>query len=176
MFKRALAILEKAYYGEHAALGPVTEHLAECCIEQGNLEEAEPLLKKVLEIHQKTSRGERLDILHATRKLVHLYQKMKKWADAEALLKKAVQTADTPWGPVEDFLLDQAVTFQELGKDSEAEAAYKKAVDIYEQRCREEGLLEALRAYAGLLRKMGKNQEAEQMKTKADNLARLLAA
>lgn len=167
-YKQAQEILEKAYYPEHAAVGPVVEHLAECYIEQGKLEEAEPLLKKVLEIHQKTSRGERLDILSATRKLIHLYQKMGKYADAEAVLKKALTTSDTPWGPVEDFLFDQAVNCQEQGKDAEAETAYKKAISAYRQRCKIEGLIQSLRSYAGFLRKLDRKSEADQAEAAAD--------
>lgn len=161
--KGAQAVLEKALYPEHAKLAPVVEQLADCCLAQGRLDEAEPLLKKVLEIHQKTARADKYDTLQVTRKLVHLYQKSGKWSDAETTLKKAVQAADTPWGPVEDFLYDQAVTFQAQGKDAEAESAFRKAIDAYRQRRKEDGLAEAMKQYAALLRKLGKNDEAARL-------------
>jgi tetratricopeptide (TPR) repeat protein len=170
-FKKAQTMLEAAYYPEHAKVGPVVEHLAECYLAQGRLEEAEPLLKKALEIHQKTSRADRPDILHVTGRLIHLYEKTGKWTDAEALLKKAVTAADTPWGPVEDFLYDQAITFQELGKNEDAEKSFKRSVDAYRQRAKWRGLEQVLRAYADFLKKLGRTQESDQLVAEAESLA-----
>lgn len=169
--RKAQAMLEAAYYPEHAKVGPVVELLAECCLAQGALEEAEPLLKKALEIHQKTSRADRPDILHVTAKLIHLYEKTGKWADAETLLKKAVISADTPWGPVEDFLYDQAITFQELGKNDDADKSFKRSVDAYRQRAKWGGLVHALRAYAEFLQKVDRKDESDKLRAEAERLA-----
>lgn len=169
--KKAQAMLEAAYYPEHAKVGPAVELLADCCLAQGALEEAEPLLKKALEIHQKTSRADRPDILQVTAKLVHLYEKTGKWTDAETLLKKAVTSADTPWGPVEDFLYDQAITLQELGKNDDADKAFKRSIDAYRQRAKWSGLVHALRTYSEFLLKVDRKDESDKIRAEAERLA-----
>jgi len=160
-FKAALAILEKNFYPGHARHYPVLEHLGECLIARKEFAEAEPILKRALEISEKTMSGEHRAIFELIWKLTGVYQKLEKFSDAEALLAKGMKQLETPLGPIDEFRYQLAVVFASLGKDKEAEVAYRQAIEGLQRRSDYKRLADCLDSFAGFLQKSGQSSQAE---------------
>lgn len=160
-FKVALAILEKNFYPAHARHYPVLEHLGECLIARQEYAEAEPILKRALEISEKTVSGEHRAIFELIWKLSGIYQKLEKFSDAETILAKGMKQLETPLGPIDEFRYQLAVISASQGKDKEAEAAYRQAIEGLHRRRDYKRLADCLDSFAGFLQKQGQASQAE---------------
>jgi tetratricopeptide (TPR) repeat protein len=170
LFKRAMPILEKAYYADHYSIAPVASHLGHCYVSLNNLEQAEAMHKRAVDIYQKTLVGDHHDIMESTRNLAEVQRKMGKHAEAEALLKKAMKVVDSPLGPVDEFLFDLAVIYQDQNKVSDAETTYKQAILAFEQRNKPHRLATCLESYASFLRSQDRAAESEALEKRAKHL------
>jgi tetratricopeptide (TPR) repeat protein len=160
-FKAALTILEKNFYPGHARHYPVLEHLGNCLIGRQEYAEAEPILKRALEISEKTVSGEHRAIYEVIWKLTIVYQKLEKYSDAEALLAKGMKQLETPLGPIDEFRYQLAEISAALGKDKEAETAYKQAIEGLHKRRDYKRLADCLDSFAGFLQKAGQPSQSE---------------
>jgi tetratricopeptide (TPR) repeat protein len=160
-FKDALAILEKNFYPGHARHYPVLEHLGDCLIARQEYAEAEPILKRALEISEKTVSGEHRAIFELIWKLTGVYHKLEKYGDAEVLLAKGMKNLETPLGPIDEFRYQMAVISAAMGKDQEADTAYRQAIEGLHKRRDYKRLADCLDSFAGFLQKVGKGGESE---------------
>jgi tetratricopeptide (TPR) repeat protein len=121
----------------------------------------------LLDIVEKTMSGDHRYNFTTMHKLAYVYRRLAKYAEAEKILLKALKTIDTPLGPAEEFRLDLAFVYQELGKNDEAESNFKQAVYGFEQRKNYLRMADSLETYAAFLTKLGKGAQAK----KASQLA-----
>jgi tetratricopeptide (TPR) repeat protein len=170
--KKSLEVLEKAYYPGHAALAPVLDDLCDVYLKQQKYAEAEPVLTRLLEVVDKTMSGDHRYVFDSLHRLAFVQRKLGKHAEAEKLLVKALKTIDTPLGPVEEFRLDLALVYQELGKNDEAETNFKQSIVGFEQRKNLPRLADALFVYSSFLRSQGRNELAK----KAEELSQKVHA
>src|SRR5262245_24008171 len=88
LFKRTLAIKEKALGPDHAELVDVAINLADLYQKQGRFPEAEPLLRRVLTIQEKTFGPNHADVAVALLALAEVYRKQGRESEAELLLQR----------------------------------------------------------------------------------------
>lgn len=167
---KAVSILEKAYYGGHAKLAPALDDIADAYTAQNKFTEAEPVLVRLLDIVDKTMNGDHRYNFTTMHKLAYVYRELNKLPDAEKILLKALKTIDTPLGPAEEFKLDLALLYMQQDKNAEAETNFKAAIYGFEQRKNYARLAEALDAYAGLLRKLNRSDEAAKTTSLAEQV------
>ena len=73
MFRRALAIYEKAAGPEHPAVATVLNNLGQVAKVQGRTAEAEPLIKRSLAIREKVLGPDHPDVARSLNNLAELY-------------------------------------------------------------------------------------------------------
>ena len=89
LFKRSLAIREKALGPDHPDVGTSLNNLAVLYQSQGRYADAEPLLKRSLAIAEKALGPDHPDVGTSLNNLAGLYQSQGRYADAEPLLSAA---------------------------------------------------------------------------------------
>jgi tetratricopeptide (TPR) repeat protein len=134
LYKRALAIDEKALGKDHPDVATALNNLAALYDAQGKYAEAEPLFKRALAIVEKQLGPEHPDVAQSLNNLAGLYQAQGKYAEAEPLFKRALAIrekalpSDHP--DIAQSLNNLAGLYDAQGKYSSAEPLFKRAVDI----------------------------------------------
>ena len=95
LFKRALAIYEKAAGPEHPAVATLLNNLGQVDKVQGRYAEAEPLIKRSLAIREKVLGRDHPDVARSLNNLADLYERQGRYADAEPLYQRAVAIRET---------------------------------------------------------------------------------
>jgi len=102
--------------------------------DSGRYVEAEPLLKRALEIREKTMGKDHPDTATSLNNLAGLYRAQGKYAEAEPFLKRALDIHEKALGkdhPLTATSLNNlAALYDSQGKYAEAEPLYKRALDI----------------------------------------------
>ena len=88
MFKRALAIYEKAAGPEHPAVATLLNNIGQVDKVQGRYAEAEPLIKRSLMIREKVLGRDHPDVARSLNNLADL-RTAGRYADAEPLYQRA---------------------------------------------------------------------------------------
>jgi len=137
LYKRALAIFEKARGTSQDLLAETLYNLANVYIHQGKYADAENLYKRALAIYEKvpgTSQGVMANVLSS---LGLVYDKQGKYADADGLYKRALAIREKMLGTdhpdVANILNNLAAVYVAQGKYADAEGAYKRVLAIYEK-------------------------------------------
>ena len=99
VYKRALALREKALGLEHPSVGTSLNNLAELYRLQGRLAEAEPLYKRDLAILEKTVGSHHQDVATSLNNLGLLLQKQQRVAEAETSFSRALTIKEKALGP-----------------------------------------------------------------------------
>ena len=99
LYKRALAIREKALGPDHPDVGTSLNNLAELYRAQGRYAEAEPLYKRALAIREKALGPDHPDVGTALNNLAELYRAQGRYAEAEPLFKRALAIREKALGP-----------------------------------------------------------------------------
>ena len=99
LYKRALAIEEKALGPEHPDIATSLNNLALLYQVQGRYAEAEPLYKRALAIGEKALGPEHPDVATSLNNLAELYQAQGRYAEAEPLYKRALAIGEKALGP-----------------------------------------------------------------------------
>ena len=89
LFKRVLAMYEKALGPDHPGVATALNNLAVLYQEQGRAAEAEPLAKRALAMREKAFGPDHPQLLNAIHNLAELYRTLGRNAEAEALTKRA---------------------------------------------------------------------------------------
>jgi tetratricopeptide (TPR) repeat protein len=161
-FQESEQILQKAYYAGHACLAPVLENEVDCLNEQEKYSEAEPIMKRALDINEKTLAGDHRVVLESLRKLALIYRHLARPAEAITLLNKALKPLEpSPLGPTEEFRYELALNYIDENKSDQATDQLMQAIGGFKQRLNFARLEDCFRTLSQVLLKAGKKSEAE---------------
>jgi tetratricopeptide (TPR) repeat protein/CHAT domain-containing protein len=137
LYKRALALREKAFGPDHPEVGQALNNLAELYRAQGRFAEAEPLYKRALAIDEKALGPNHPDVGTDLNNVALLYDAQGRFADAEPLFKRALAIREKALGPyhpdVGQALNNLAEAYRVHGRYAEAEPLYQRALAIDEK-------------------------------------------
>src|SRR4029077_18056393 len=124
LFRRALAIYEKAAGPEHPAAATVLNNLGQVVKSEGRTADAEPLIKRSLAIREKVLGRDHPDVARSLNNLADLYQREQRYADAEPLFKRALSIREQAVGADHPETLalvnNLASLYQEQGRIGDA--------------------------------------------------------
>ena len=127
MYKRALAIEEKALGPDHPDVAVALNNLADLYQAQGRYADAEPLYKRALAIREKTLGPDHPDVAISLNNLAELYRAQGRYADAEPLYKRALAIREKTLGPDHP---DVAVSLNSLANLYRTQGRYSDAIPI----------------------------------------------
>lgn len=137
LYKRALAIHEKAFGEEHPVVAIDLANLASFYSSRNKYDEAEPLIRQALAIGEKTLGPDHPMVAELLGNLAQLYFLQGRRADAEALYQRDLTILEKAFGPEDTRvadLLDVLATFYDIeGGYAEAESLKKQSVAIDEK-------------------------------------------
>jgi CHAT domain-containing protein/Flp pilus assembly protein TadD len=167
LFKRALAIREKALGPDHPDIATSLNNLAGLYRQQGRYADAEPLFKRSLAIYEKALGPDHPDVATALGNLALLYNNQGRYADAEPLYKRALAIDEKALGPdhpdVGTALNNLAALYDSQGRYADTEPLYKRSLAITEKTLGPDhpDVAILLNNLAGLYRQQGRYADAE---------------
>ena len=124
LYKRSLAIREKALGKDHPHVAASLNNLAGLYQAQGKYVEAEALYERSLAIREKALGKDHPDVATSLNNLAGLYQAQGKYAEAEPLYKRSLAILEKALGKdhpdVATVLENLAVLYEKIGKEDEA--------------------------------------------------------
>ena len=99
LYKRSLAIREKALGPDHPDVASSLNNLAWLYQRQGRYADAEPLYKRSLAIREKALGPDHPDVAYSLSNLCVAYQQQGRYADAEPLYKRSLAIREKALGP-----------------------------------------------------------------------------
>ena len=137
LYKRALAIYEKALGPDHPHVATSLNNLAGLYVNQGRYDAAEPLFKRALAISEKALGPDHPDVATSLNNLALLYRNQGRYDAAEPLYKRALAIYEKALGPdhphVATSLNNLAGLYKNQGRYDAAEPLYKRTLAIYEK-------------------------------------------
>jgi CHAT domain-containing protein/tetratricopeptide (TPR) repeat protein len=137
LYRRALAIYEKAGRSEPQGLAITLDNLAEFYVAQRRYTEAEPLKKRSLAIREKALGPEHPSVAVGLQNLAALYAEQGRYGEAEPLHRRSLAIREKALGPEHPdvaFSLDElAGLYAEQGRYGEAEPLYRRSLTIREK-------------------------------------------
>jgi len=167
LYKRALAIYEKALPEGHPDIVISLANLAAFYQGQGRLSEAEPLYKRALTIREKALPEGHPDIAASLNNLASLYYNQGQLSEAEPLYKRALKIREKALPKdhpdIAQTLNNLASLYQKEGRLSDAEPLFKRALAIREKALPEDhsDIAQSLNNLASLYQKQGRLSDAE---------------
>jgi tetratricopeptide (TPR) repeat protein len=167
LYKRALAIREKALRPGHPDVATSLNNLAEFYRAQGQYAQAEPLYKRSLAILEKTLGPEHPHVAASLSGLAEICCAQGNYVEAEPLYRRSLAIREKALGPDH---LDVATSLNKLaelycaqGKYAEAEPLYKRALAISEKALGPDhpDVAASLSDLAGLYHGQGQHAQAE---------------
>ena len=132
LFKRGLAVLEKANGPDDPEATVLMSNLADAYIHRHRYADAERLLKRAMAVTEKAYGPDHPDVAQALNNLAALYARQGRNADAERLFKRSVATIEKTLGPnhpdLADVLENLAGSLQGSGSLRRCQASHQ-AVD-----------------------------------------------
>jgi CHAT domain-containing protein/Tfp pilus assembly protein PilF len=137
LYKRSLAIMEKALGPEHPNVAQSLNNIAANYGAQGRYGEAEPLYKRSLAIKEKALGPNHPDVAQSLNNLALNYNAQGRYAEAEPLLKRSLAIYEKALGPehpnVATSLNNIALNYNAQGRYAEAEPLLKRSLAIWEK-------------------------------------------
>lgn len=137
LYRRSLAILEKALGPDHPNVGMSLNNLAALYKAQGRYAEAEPLNRRSLTIQEKARGPEHPDVAYPLNNLASLYERQGRYAEAEPLYRRSLAIFEKAVGSdhpnVGTTLGNLAGLYRVQGRYAEAEPLYRRALVIKEK-------------------------------------------
>ncbi len=134
LYKRALAIWEKALGPESPEVATSLNNVASLYQAQGKYADAEPLFTRSLAIAEKALGPEHPQVAASLNNLALLYKHQGRYADAEPLYKRSLAIWEKALGPehptVATALRNYAALLREVGRDAEADRLDARAESI----------------------------------------------
>jgi tetratricopeptide (TPR) repeat protein len=167
LYRRALAIREKALGPEHPETSTSLNNLAQLYQAMGDYIKAEPLLRRVLAIREKTLGPEHPLTATSFNNLAGLYDLMSDYPRAEALYRRALEIREKALGPehpgTATSLNNLAELYKAMDEFAKAEPLLQRALAIREKTFGAEHpeTATSLNNLAGLYRSMGDYAKAE---------------
>ena len=138
MYKRAIAIMEKAVGLDSAALAPELSNLAALYERQRRYVEAEPLFKRALALSEKSLGPNHPDVGKYLNNLGTLYERQDRHADSEPLFKRALAIYEKAVGPdhpaVATLVNNLGQVYKAEGREADAEPLIRRSLAIREAR------------------------------------------
>jgi len=181
LFKRSLAIYEKALGPEHPEVATSLNNRAELYRAQGRYGEAEPLYKRSIAIREKALGPEHPDVALSLNNLAALYGAQGHYREAEPLYKRSLAIYEKALGPehpnVARSLNNLAALYGAQGRHGETEPLYKRSLAIWEKALGPEHpeVALSLNNLAGLYQDQGRYGEALPFIRKATAIRRTRA-
>lgn len=170
------AVTELSEAGAHdKAYSEALNKLGNCYYMEGKFGEAESVFKKLVSLDEGLYGKNSIELASDVYSLLRPVRRLHRFLDAEPLIERVLGIRRSVLGEQDELVgnswLDLAVNSHRLGKLPEAENAYIRAIAIREQfREQQNKVALALRMYAGLLRELNRNEEAEVIERKLQNL------
>ena len=167
LYKRALAIREKALGPDNPDVSDSLDNLAAFYEAQGRFADAESLYKRALAIREKALGPDNLAVAGTLSKLAAFYEAQGRFADAKSLYKRALAIREKALGPdnpdVSDSLDNLAAFYEAQGRFADAKSLYKRALAIREKALGPENhaVAESLTNLAALYKAQNRYGEAE---------------
>jgi tetratricopeptide (TPR) repeat protein len=137
LFRRALAIREKALGPEHPDVATSLNNLAGLYDSQGQYAKAEPVYQRALAILEKALDPEHPDVATCLNNLAGLYDAQGQYAKAEPVYQRALAILEKVLGPehpdVAASLNNLALLYKTKGQYAKAEPVYQRALAILEK-------------------------------------------
>ncbi|HYK34833.1 tetratricopeptide repeat protein [Alloacidobacterium sp.] len=137
LFRRALAIDEKALGPDHPEVATVLNNLAELLHDRDDYDAAEPLYRRALAINERTLGPDNPTTAKAINNLALLLQDKGDLADAEPLYRRGLAIDEKALGPdnpiTASHLNNLASLLEAKGDLNAAEPLYRRALDIDEK-------------------------------------------
>jgi CHAT domain-containing protein len=137
LYKRSLAIREKALGPDHRDVAGSLDGLATLYWRQGRYTDAEPLLKRSLTIYENVLGPDHPHVAEVLNNLADLYQRQGRFADAEPLYKRSLAIREKALGPdhrdVAGSLDGLATLYDAQGRYTDAEPLLKRSLTIRER-------------------------------------------
>ena len=159
--------VDKAFAGQPETEAAVRLAIGDTYKELGLFQEAEPFIRRAVEIRRERLGTRHPDFLSAIDSLATLLHRQGKWTDAEAMFRENLETRRRELGTDHPDTLASieglAWSLQALGKDAESEALCREALERYRLRDRLEtrGALVVYDDLGQILQSRGKMPEAE---------------
>ena len=173
LYRRALAIHEKALGPEHPDTATSLNNLAGLYNSMGDYAKAEPLYRRALAIREKALGPEHPATATSLNNLAGLYRAMGDYAKAEPLYRRALAIREKALGPehpsTATSLNNLAELYKAMGDYAKAEPLYRRALAIREKALGPEhpSTATSLNNLAGLYRSMGDYAKAEPLYQRA---------
>lgn len=173
LYKRAIALMEKALGLETPLLSAELTNLAALYQRQGRFTEAEPLFKRALSVSEKGLSREHPDVGRALNNLATLYVKQERQAEAEPLFQRALaiyqKAAGSEHPAVATVLNNIGQVDRDLNRDADAEAPIKRSLAIREKVLRPDhpDVARSLNNLAGLYEHQRRYADAEPLYRRA---------
>jgi tetratricopeptide (TPR) repeat protein len=174
LYKRSLAIFEKALGPDHPDVAQALNNLAVIYVDQGRYADAEPLYKRSLAIIEKALGPNHPEVAQSLNNLAGLYEGQGRYADAETLLKRSLAIGEKALGPdhpdVATKLNNLAVIYVDQGRYADAEPLYKRSLAIREKALgpNHPEVARSLNNLAALYERQGRYADAEPLGRYAD--------
>jgi hypothetical protein len=137
LFKRSLAIQEKALGPDHPDVATSLSGLADLYQDEGRYADAEPLYKRSLGIKEKVLGPDHPGVATSLNGLANLYQTEGRYADAELLYQRSSAIQEKALGPdhpyVATSLNNLAILHEHRGRYADAEPLLKRSLAIREK-------------------------------------------
>jgi tetratricopeptide (TPR) repeat protein len=137
LYRRALAISEKALGPDHPAVATSLDHLGLLYDHQGQYPDAEPLYKRALTIREKALGPDHASVSISLNNLAFLYNYQGRYAKAEPLLRRALAIFENALGPdhpgLGPPLNNLAAVYTAQGRYADAELLHRRALAIFEK-------------------------------------------
>lgn len=176
ILQRALSISETNLGPQHPYLGVTLRNLASLRLAQGQPEEAESLVRRALTIDEGALGSAHPQLGEDFAQLGAIATARGQHRDAEALLKKGLSIRQQSYGPdhpqVALSLLALADGYRDQDQFDRAEPLYERVLEIRKKHFgpNHPRMAESLEHYAILAKKMGRQQEAEEMELEAKRI------
>jgi len=173
--KQATALAEQSSGSDDPNLIELKNSLASVYIEQGHYDDAVKLLYAAIAAAQDMQNPPLEAIATGCNNVGNALFKQKKFDEAEMMLQRCVDTREKLNGPNSPAtglaLSNLATVYGANGKYSDAEPLFKRAIGILEKSPDAKGDLKTCyENYAGMLQASGKEDDARQLATRADQL------
>jgi tetratricopeptide (TPR) repeat protein len=137
LYRRSLAIREKALGPDHPDVAQSLNNLASLLLATNRLDKAEPLMRRALAINEKTLGPDHPDVAMDLNNLAQLLQATNRLGEAEPLMRRAIAIDEEALGPshpdVARYLDNLANLLQATNRLGEAEPLYRRALAIDEK-------------------------------------------
>ena len=137
LYRRSLAIKEKALGPDHPHVATSVSNLAELYRNQGRYVDAEPLFRRSLAIREKSLGPDHPDVAASLNNLAALYTNQDRYVDAEPLHRRSLAIWEKALGPdhphVAQPLNNLAVLYVNQGRYVDAEPLHRRALAIREK-------------------------------------------